>query len=79
MEWIKYFGHTIDAEGISFSREKLDSVMAMPKPATKGDMKIFLGMVNYFHTHIARLSSLEAPLTEKIGDSYTRGASVGTC
>ena len=73
VERIEYVGHTIDAEGISFSREKLDSVMAMPKPQTKGDMKIFLGMVNYFHTHIARLSTLEAPLTEMIGESYTRG------
>jgi hypothetical protein len=72
VERIEYVGHTIDAEGISFSREKLDSVMAMPKPATKGDMKIFLGMVNYFHTHIARLSTLEAPLTEMIGEGYTR-------
>ena len=73
VERIEYVGHTIDAQGISFSREKLDSVLAMPKPATKGDMKIFLGMVNYFHAHIARLSSMEAPLTQMIGDGYTRG------
>ena len=44
----------------------------MPKPGTKGDMKIFLGMVNYFHSHIRELSSLEAPLIEMIGGKYSR-------
>ena len=56
VERIEYVGHTIDATGVSFSRQKLDSVLAMPKPQSKGDMKIFLGMVNYFHAHTHRWS-----------------------
>ena len=73
MTRIEYVGHTIDKDGISFSRDKLDSVMHMPKPTTKGDMKIFLGMVNYFYSHIKGLSSLEAPLTAMLGEQYTKG------
>ena len=69
---IEYVGHTIDSTGISFSREKLDSVVDMPKPKNKGEMKTFLGMVTYFHSHIANLSSLEAPLVAMIGEKYTK-------
>ena len=73
MSCVEYVGHTIDKDGLHFSREKLDSVLDMPKPQTKGDMKIFLGMVNYFHSHIRELSSMEAPLTAMVGESYTKG------
>ena len=72
MSSVEYVGHTIDKDGLHFSREKIDSVLDMPKPGTKGDMKIFLGMVNYFHSHIRELSSLEAPLIEMIGGKYSR-------
>ena len=72
MEKIEYVGHTIDATGTHFSREKIDSVLDMPKPQTKGEMMIFLGMVNYFHNHIAGLSTMEVPLREMIGEKYSR-------
>jgi hypothetical protein len=73
MQEIEYVGHTINKDGIHFTRAKIDSILDMPKPQTKGDMKIFLGMVNYFHSHIANLSALEGPLIEMIGTGYTRG------
>ena len=73
LQRIEYVGHTIDKDGIHFSREKIDSILDMPKPTSKGDMKIFLGMVNYFHSHIRHLATLEAPLTAMIGEEYTRG------
>ena len=44
----------------------------MPRPSTKGDIKIFLGMVNYFHSHIKGLSGLEVPLTAMLGEQYTK-------
>ena len=72
MQEIEYVGHTINKDGIHFTRAKIDSILDMPKPHTKGDMKIFLGMVNYFHSHIANLSALEGPLIEMIGTQYTR-------
>jgi len=72
MTAIEYVGHTIDKDGISFSRDKLDSVLHMPRPSTKGDIKIFLGMVNYFHSHIKGLSGLEVPLTAMLGEQYTK-------
>jgi len=70
LELIEYVGHTIDKDGIHFSREKIDSILDMAKPSTKGEMKTFLGMVNYFHSHVAGLSQMETPLTAMIGEGY---------
>jgi len=73
LERIEYVGHTIDHEGIHFSRQKIDSVLDMERPTNKGDMKTFLGMVNYFHSHVRGLSAMEVPLTRMIGEGYTKG------
>jgi hypothetical protein len=72
IEQIEYVGHTIDKDGIHFTREKIDRILGMERPATKGDMKTFLGMVNYFHSHVRNLSMMEVPLIELIGDGYTK-------
>ena len=63
---VEYVGHTIDAEGLSFSREKLESVIQFPKPKTKGEMKSFLGLVNYLRDHIPNESTLCRPLQQVI-------------
>jgi cleavage and polyadenylation specificity factor subunit 1 len=72
MSEVEYVGHKIDASGISFERKKLDSILDMPKPSKKGEMKTFLGMVNHLHTHIQGLSQISEPLVRLIGEGYTK-------
>ena len=75
MQAVEYVGHRIDAEGISFERKKIDSILDMPKPTRKGEMKTFLGMVNHMHTHIRGLSIVSDPLVKLIGENYTKSKS----
>ena len=67
MEEIEYVGHTISHDGLSFERSRLDRILAIPKPADKGQMKIFLGACNYFHSHVKGMSVLEQPLQALCG------------
>jgi transposase InsO family protein len=56
---VEYVGHVIDAGGTTFHRERLQEVIDFDRPATKGELKSFLGMANYFREHIPNAS--EAP------------------
>jgi hypothetical protein len=71
---VEYVGHKIDGEGISFTKDRTDEVAAMPEPQTAGDMKMFLGMVNYFHQHIRNLSTMTEPLNEMLGKYEKKAA-----
>jgi hypothetical protein len=72
LQKVEYVGHTIDSEGLHFTRSKIDSILDFPKPTTKGAMKTFLGMVNHMHAHIKNLSQTEVPLTRLIGEGYSK-------
>ena len=48
---IEYVGHTINKDGLHFTREKLDSVLNFPKPKTKKQLKSFIGLANYFRDY----------------------------
>jgi hypothetical protein len=70
METIQYVGHTINHEGISFTRDKLDRVIDFPKPVRQQELKQFLGLVNYFRTHIKDHSSISAPMNKLVHDYH---------
>lgn len=43
---VTYVGHTINEEGIHFSREKLDGILNFVKPSTQKGLKSFAGLAN---------------------------------
>ena len=59
-------GHVIDRDGIHFTRDKLDSVTNFPLPKTKGELKAFIGLVNYFRDHLKDLSIVLRPLDKLV-------------
>jgi hypothetical protein len=59
---VEYVGHVIDENGLSFSREKIDDVLATPKPQTHKQMKSFLGLCVQFKDHIDKYSDIVKPL-----------------
>jgi hypothetical protein len=61
---VEYVGHTIDKNGLHFTRDKLDSVLNFPRPETKRQIKSFLGLANYFRDHIKNHSLRAQPLQE---------------
>lgn len=60
----QFVGHVINEEGISFTREKKDSVLDFPKPKSSKQLKSFLGMANYFRDHIKDHSRIAYPLNQ---------------
>ena len=67
MAEVEYVGHKISVDGISFTKSRTDKIASWPRPHTAGDMKMFLGMVNYFHAHIRNLSTVTEPLNQMLG------------
>ena len=65
---VEYVGYVINEEGMSFSKEKIDSVLNFPKPVIMKQLKSFLGLANYFHTHVRDHSMLVRPLHAMLHD-----------
>ena len=73
MSSIEYLGHKIDEEGISFSQSQKAPVLNFPVPTKAGQLKQFLGMAVYFHSHVKDFSRLAQPLHSKLG-KYNKAA-----
>ena len=68
---VEYVGHTINKNGMHFTRDKLDSVMNFPRPETMKNVKSFLGLANYFRDHINNHSLRVQPLQDLV-EGYTK-------
>ena len=68
MREVVYVGHTINEQGIHFSREKLDSVVNFPVPILEKQLKSFLGLANWFRDHIRNYANTTAPLHRMLTD-----------
>ena len=51
---VEYGGKVISKDGVGMSTKKIRKVLDFPKPKTAGDMKKFVGLVNYFHNHVPK-------------------------
>ena len=71
---VEYVGHTIDENGLHFTRSKLDKVLNFPRPGTKRQMKAFIGLANYFRDHIANHSLRVQKLQETVAGYEKRQA-----
>ena len=68
---VEYVGHTINKNGLHFTRDKLDRVLNFPLPSNKKQVKSFLGLANYFRDHIRNHSTRVQPL-QALVDKYDR-------
>ena len=66
MSKVEYVGLYLDETGYTFTAEKKDSVLNFPQPESQKHMKSFLGLCNYFHTHVPNYASIAKPLHEMI-------------
>ena len=66
MDSIEYLGHKIDKEGISFSDKQKESVLNFQLPETVGKLKQFMGVCEYFHSHVRNFSIMSRPLNLKL-------------
>ena len=68
---VEYVGHTINKNGLHFTRDKLDSVLNFPKPETMKNVKSFIGLANYFRDHIKN-HSLRVQALQDLVEGYSK-------
>ena len=61
---IEYVGHVLNKDGMTFSRDKIEKVLQIPKPIKEKELKSFLGLANYFRDHIENHSTIVRPLND---------------
>ena len=59
---VEYLGHTISAEGLQPTTEKVRAIVEAPAPQNVSQLRSFLGLVNYYGKFLPNLSSTLAPL-----------------
>ena len=61
---VKFLGHKVSPQGIIPLPDKVEAIVAMPKPNTKVELQRFLGCINFFHRFMPKLAEILAPLHE---------------
>ena len=59
---VEYLGHTISAEGLLPTKEKVRAIMDAPTPQDVSQLRSFLGLINYYGKFLPHLSSVLSPL-----------------
>ena len=49
---IEYLGHTLTSAGVRPNNTKVEAVKEFPQPKSAQDIKSFLGLVNFYQSHI---------------------------
>jgi hypothetical protein len=73
MSETEYVGKVINSEGIKFSDSKKDEVFNFRIPERLGELKSFIGLCEYFHSHVRNFSLTMKPLHTLL-HGYTRSA-----
>jgi transposase InsO family protein len=67
---IKYLGFIISEQGLKPDPEKVQALQTIAPPTSAHDIRVFLGLINYYRSFIPDCAALSAPLTRLL----TKGA-----
>ena len=59
---VVYLGHKIDSEGIHPTTDKCQAIKEAPVPTNLGELRSYLGLLNYYHKFLPNLTSTLASL-----------------
>ena len=59
---VSYLGHVISAEGLHTEETKVRAIVEAPEPQNVGELRSFLGMVNYYGKFLPDLATTLSPL-----------------
>lgn len=60
---VQYLGHVITPDGIKPNPNKISAIENFPIPATKKQLKGFLGLIGYYRKFISNFAKITKPLT----------------
>ena len=61
-ESVQYLGHIIDRNGVHTCEAKIEALKSMPMPRNVGELRSFLGLINYYGKFVKNLASICKPL-----------------
>ena len=62
----EYVGRVINSDGWKFSEEKKAEVFNFRKPQRLGELKSFIGLCEFFHSHVRNFSEIMKPLQDAL-------------
>ena len=75
---VDFLGHLVGDEWITVNDENLEEIRHAKRPTMKREVRLFLGLANYYRDHIpsfAAISAVEWPDEERTTDSRSVGRS----
>lgn len=66
---ITFLVHTVSADGVSTTSEKVKAVTEFKKPEKVEDIQSFLGLVNFYRPFIKNIAIMQQPLTALLRDN----------
>ena len=63
---VKFLGHIVSTSGIKKTPGYVQDVKDFPKPTTKGEMREFIGLINFQRKYVPNCSLLQRPLTSQM-------------
>jgi hypothetical protein len=64
-------GRFLDQKGWTFTQDKKDSVCNFPLPVFAGELKSFIGLTVFFHTHVPKMQEMCHTMNKMLGE-YTK-------
>ena len=69
---IEYLGHVVSQTGIRKTQKYVEAVRQYPRPETTGQLREFLGLINFQRKYVARCSELQKPLSSLTGGKRSK-------
>ena len=66
---VEYLGHMISEEGLCPSVSKVKAIKEAPKPSSVSELKLFIGLVNYYGKILPNPATTLAPLYKLLRNS----------
>ena len=61
---MEFLGFMVSADGVAPVPGKVEAIRQVPPPETVSQLRSFLGMANFFRSHLPAFSEVSAPLTD---------------
>ena len=63
MNKVQYLDYIVDEHGVHVDLAKIQVIQDWPSPTTLTELRIVLGLVNFYHRFVLRFSHITSPLS----------------